>query len=394
MTPAARYQAVIEIFDKAAAQNCGIQVSFLRWQRHSRFAGSKDRTAIQDCIYDILRNLSACIALGGGRDGRGLVLGILRLNKKTIDAIDAIFSGEKYTPFPLSDEEKTYAPVLNIDEKLGCPKWLWPEIKDEYGAQAEELMRAFLRRGDIFLRANSTRITAKKLCDALAQDGILAEPTKKAPHGIKIYGHPCKLRDNKLFEQGFFEFQDIHSQAAIFDLELEQGKEKKKILDYCAGGGGKALALAQRFNQIIYAHDAYPKRMQDLKARATRAGYDIRKIDIFYIKKIMPFDVVLCDVPCSGSGAWRRDPETKWRLNAKNLDDLCIKQAEILAKACQFVHPKGALIYMTCSILSRENTAQIDAFLKKNSDWRLKKDCIYSPLDQGDGFYVAHLIRV
>ena len=144
-------------------------------------------------------------------------------------------------------------------------------------------------------------------------------------------------------------------------LDLPPGA---RVLDYCAGGGGKTLALAARCEATWFAHDALPRRMADLPARAARAGVEVQLCDTADLAALAPFDVVLCDVPCSGSGTWRRAPEAKWRLTPSDLDAFAARQDAILSDAAGLVAPGGRLIYCTCSILREENEAVIDRFTR------------------------------
>jgi 16S rRNA (cytosine967-C5)-methyltransferase len=160
------------------------------------------------------------------------------------------------------------------------------------------------------------------------------------------------------------------------------------VLDYCAGGGGKALALAAR-GAAVTAHDADPGRMRDLPARAARAG---ARVEI-EAAPAGAFDLVLCDAPCSGSGTWRRAPEAKWRLTPERLAALTELQAQILDQAAPLVAPGGALAYATCSLLEAENGAQTADFLARHPGWQLENERRLTPLEGGDGFYLALLRR-
>ncbi len=164
-----------------------------------------------------------------------------------------------------------------------------------------------------------------------------------------------------------------------------------RILDYCAGGGGKALAIADACAAQVLAHDALPRRMADLPARAERAGVHIPILAASGLVSAGRFEAVLCDVPCSGSGTWRRDPEAKWRLNPTRLAELEQVQAAILDEAAPLLLPGGRIVYMTCSLFRGENEAQVDAFLMRHPGWRLDGAGIDTPLSASDGFFHAVL---
>ena len=165
-----------------------------------------------------------------------------------------------------------------------------------------------------------------------------------------------------------------------------------RVLDYCAGGGGKTLAMAARADIELFAHDAAPVRMRDLQARATRAGAKVTILD--NPAKSVPYDLILTDAPCSGSGSWRRDPAGKWALTPARLADLCALQARILTDAAALLASGGVLAYATCSLLQTENSDQINSFLAHHPDWVLQSQRIFTPLEGGDGFFVALLTRV
>ncbi|MGR3698147.1 MAG: RsmB/NOP family class I SAM-dependent RNA methyltransferase, partial [Roseovarius sp.] len=166
--------------------------------------------------------------------------------------------------------------------------------------------------------------------------------------------------------------------------------EGARVLDYCAGGGGKALALAARVDGAFFAHDAAPQRMRDLPVRAARAGAEVRLVT----QPEGSFDVVLCDAPCSGSGTWRRSPEAKWALTPTRLTELTEIQRQILSKAASLVAPGGLLAYATCSVLDAENQEVISRFSRDHPEWALQGAQRWPISEAGDGFYLAQLRRV
>jgi 16S rRNA (cytosine967-C5)-methyltransferase len=189
---------------------------------------------------------------------------------------------------------------------------------------------------------------------------------------------------------GLVELQDLSAQRAVAAVDWPA---EGRILDYCAGGGGKALAIADRTGARVLAHDALPQRMADLPVRAARAGVAIDRIEGAELARHGPFDAVLCDVPCSGSGTWRRDPEAKWRLTPDRLDALLRMQADILDAAALRVRPGGRLVYMTCSLLRSEDEDQVARFLARSAGWSLAGMQVDTPLTASDGFFTAELRR-
>ena len=238
-------------------------------------------------------------------------------------------------------------------------------------------------RAPVFLRANTRKGTRSEAISSLARDDIEARPHVLSPTAIEVTANPRKVQHSTAFTDGEVELQDAGSQAVadVFLDEIGGGT----VLDYCAGGGGKALALAARDGVSVTAYDADPRRMKDIPARAERAGVDIALTE-------MPkgvFDGVLCDAPCSGSGAWRRSPDAKWALTPAMLEKLTQTQDAILDRASAFVAPDGCLGYATCSLLDRENGVRADAFVSRHPDWQETARKRLTPLDGGDGFFIA-----
>lgn len=378
MTPAARMQAAIEILDLIVAGRAAEQ-ALTGWARTHRFAGSKDRAAIRDHVFDCLRCTRSFAHLGGAETGRGLVLGLLRASGQ--DAA-AIFTGQGHAPAPLTPQEAAHAPgPMPENVALDCPDWLAPDLREALGADFAPILQRLRTRAPVFLRANLMRASLQQARDALASDQIDTQPHALAPTALEVTGNARKLRRSAAFTDGLVELQDAASQAVIHALPDPDGLQ---VLDYCAGGGGKALALAA-LGARVSAHDANPARMQDLPARAARAGAKITLADTPRGR----FDMVVTDVPCSGSGSWRRAPAGKWGLTRAGLEALCQTQAGILRDAAPRLRAGGWLCYMTCSMLQAENGAQIDAFLAAQPGFRLVLQRQFTPLDGGDGFYLA-----
>lgn len=190
---------------------------------------------------------------------------------------------------------------------------------------------------------------------------------------------------------GWVELQDAASQAVVDHLPVSKGQ---RVLDFCAGGGGKTLAVAARIGTQVFAHDSAPDRMQDLPVRAVRAGADIQILETEQLSHAEKFDVVFCDAPCSGSGAWRRAPDGKWSLTEERLSELNTIQDDILDQAADLVKETGVLVYATCSVLSEENSERSQAFVTRNPAWSIVSERTWSLADGSDGFYSAHFTRV
>ncbi|MBI1172709.1 RsmB/NOP family class I SAM-dependent RNA methyltransferase [bacterium] len=380
MTPAARVAAAIEVLDRILAGTAP-ELALTAWGRANRFAGSGDRNAIRDHVFAALRCRSSFAALGGGLTGRGLMLGAVRASGQEVAAI---FSGEGHAPPPVQDEPGTEPDGLAA---LDCPDWLGPRLQAALGADFAPVLRALQARAPVFLRVNSAKTSLAGAQAALAAEGIATEPVAWVKTALEVTGNARKVQTSQAYMTGLVELQDAASQAVVEALYLTPGA---KVLDYCAGGGGKALALAAR-GAKVWAHDASPARMSDLPTRATRAG--LRIMITQTPDETKPYDVILTDVPCSGSGSWRRDPAGKWALTEARLTELGALQAQIMDRVAPMVRHGGTLAYVTCSLLAEENEAQIAAFQARHPAWTLKTQRRFSPLDGGDGFFLAILTR-
>jgi 16S rRNA (cytosine967-C5)-methyltransferase len=378
MTPAARAQAAIEALDRILAGEAAEKV-LTHWGRAARYAGSGDRAAVRDIVYDCLRCRRSFAALGGGETGRGLVLGAAR----TAGHQALWFDGSAHGPAVAVETGRDPQGL----EALDCPDWLAPRLRGSLGTEFEPVMRAMRHRAPVFLRVNAAKSDLSDAVARLARDGVVARPHPLAKYALEVIEGARKVQTSAAYVQGLFELQDAASQAVAEAVPLAPAD---RVLDLCAGGGGKTLALAARGVRVV-AHDANPRRMADLPARAARAGALVTITDT--PEKSAPYDVILADVPCSGSGSWRRDPEGKWALTAARLTALLALQAEILDRAARLAAPKAVLAYATCSMLSEENEAQVAAFLARSPGWRLTETRRWQPLQGGDGFGLSLLAR-
>jgi 16S rRNA (cytosine967-C5)-methyltransferase len=388
MTPAARHQAAIEILD-LILEGEAAEKALTTWGRRNRYAGSKDRAAVRDYVFSALRCRRSFAVLGGAETGRGLTLGALRAEGS---APEAVFSGQGYGPSPLEDAELT-APrdFASAAERLDIPDWVWPSFSSSLGDQAEAAATALQTRAPVHLRVNLLRGNRANAIEALAEEGIICAPHPASETALDVTTGARKIRNSTCFADGLVELQDAASQAVVDQLPLKDGM---RVLDYCAGGGGKSLAMAARAKLDLYAHDANPSRMTDLPLRAQRGGVDVTCLSDEELPKQAPFDLVLCDVPCSGSGSWRRAPEGKWRLTRAQLDEIRYAQRQILRDAARLVGAEGTLAYATCSMLDEENSEQVQAFLAEVEGWSLQVQAAWQVQDGTDGFFVSVLTRL
>lgn len=383
MTPAARVAAAIELLDDWLA-GAPAEKLLTTWGRAHRFAGSKDRAAIRDHVWEAIRCRRSFAALGGAETGRGLMIGALRAAGQ--DPAD-VFSGEGYAPQPLAEGEGEGPTQGDLAENLAldCPDWLAADLRASLGADFAPVMAALRHRAPVFLRANTGRVSLTAAQAALAAEGIETRPHALAPAALEVTAGARRIQGSAAYRDGLVELQDAASQAVVAALGVQPGM---RVLDYCAGGGGKTLALAAD-GAAVTAHDIDPGRMRDLPERAKRAGVHPRVLSGAAVAGAAPFDMVFADAPCSGSGAWRRAPEGKWRLTRARLDELVTLQARILDDIAGWVAPGGRLAYATCSLLEAENGAQVRGFLDRAPGWRLDTERRFTPQDGGDGFYVA-----
>lgn len=385
MTPGARIAAAIEILDTYLS-GTAVEQALTGWGRSHRFAGSKDRAAIRDHVFDAVRRLRSSAALGGAENGRAIMIGMLR--GQEIDP-DTLFTGEGHAPEVLTAAERTHKADPSRADRLDCPDWMLPLFDESLGAKADAVLETLRHRAPVFLRVNTARATLSQAQDALAGEGIETQPHLLATTALEVTQNPRKINGSQAFSNGWVELQDAASQAVVEALDITPGM---RVLDYCAGGGGKALAMAA-LGAKVTAHDIAPARMKDIPARAARAGCQIRLAQTHELPSLGMFDLVLADAPCSGSGSWRRAPQGKWLMTAERFSELLDMQKSILSELPAFVGASGEIAYATCSVLDQENTMQVADFMSKNTDWSEAAHVAFSTLDGGDGFYLSRLKR-
>jgi 16S rRNA (cytosine967-C5)-methyltransferase len=401
VTPGARIQAAIDILDLwqsgAEGLDWGLDRVLAGWGRANRYAGSGDRRAIGDLFHDAVRRLRSAAWVAGEAepaDGRALMIGSLRL-----DGHDpaALFTGERHAPAPLTAEE--CAGARPLDEapravRLDIPDWLAPHL----AGIPDDALEALRRRAGLFLRVNTLKGDPETAIAALAAEEVAAEPGPHTDTCLRVMAGAASVARSRAYGLGLVEIQDAASQAAAAYARARPGET---VLDFCAGGGGKTLALAAamqcqgRPRGRLHAHDSAPERLAQLDRRARRAGATVTCHPPGRLDRLRgTCDLVFVDAPCSGSGAWRRNPDAKWRLTRERLHGLIRLQAEILAEAAGMVRPGGRLIYATCSILPAENEDRTAAFLTAAAAFRPGRAPLrLLPGPDGDGFFAAELLR-
>jgi len=387
MTPGARLQAAIDILSEIGRTGYPADRAFDAWARSSRFAGSKDRAAVSEIVFGVLRHRAELAAALGSEEPRLLALGAVAL----IDGAGAagamaLADGARHAPAPLAREEAAAlrgavlpGPDAPSWVRLNYPQWLHAEFEAAFGPDVEAEMAALMERAPADLRVNALKGGREAVLAALAGEGVPAEPTPWSPWGLRLAGR-ANVTGLEVFRSGSVEVQDEGSQLACL---LTGAKPGEQIADLCAGGGGKSLALAAMMGNRgqIHACDTDRRRLGKLMPRAQRAG--ARNIQTHFIKPHMlpgeadpdlagfegRMDCVLVDAPCSGTGAWRRNPDARWRLTSGLLANYQATQAEVLARGARLVRPGGRLVYVTCSLLPGENERQVEAFLSGRPDF-------------------------
>jgi 16S rRNA (cytosine967-C5)-methyltransferase len=383
MTPAAHIAAAIEILDLIlAGENAAASLN--RWGRSNRFAGSGDRNAIRDLVFAALRQKSSLTKRTKDISGRSWIIALLQ--KQEVN-FDKYFGVSKYSPTKIKKVELDLLPLKNEYDIYDIPSWLWPKWKASLGKKANDVANSLKERANIFLRVNITKGTRKDALQALEKEGIISNLHPTVSTALVVNKGYRKIKNSRAYGSGLVELQDASSQASVLQLSMDQSGP---ILDFCAGGGGKSLALSAFLNQPIFAYDINFERMKDLPKRARRSSADIRIIESEDLKNSY-YGLVFCDAPCSGSGTWRRDPEGKWSLTLKEYKNLLSVQANILNTASKLVKSYGTLLYATCSILEDENQTQIKKFLKNSNEWIFQEDKLFIPNELGDGFYYSIL---
>jgi 16S rRNA (cytosine967-C5)-methyltransferase len=389
MTPAARLQAAVEILDEviASARDDGPAADAIvsRYFKTRRYAGSKDRRAVRELVFQAIRRTAERPA-----SGRAAVLGLAEDRPE----LSELF-GQPRGPEPRTAGESASPASL-------APEWLRPELSP---LVTPDEWPALLERAPLDLRVNVARISR----DAMLTEFPGAEPTALSPWGLRL-PPDSKVDDHSAFRQGLVEVQDEGSQLIALACQADAGNH---ILDLCAGAGGKALAIAAAApSAAILAADTNRARLSHLPERAARAGAtvetrlldpgrELARLDDWAGKA----DIVLVDAPCSGSGTWRRNPEGRWRLTPDRLNRVIALQARLLDIAAELTRPGGAIYYAVCSLLRREGAGQVARFLERHSSWVAEETAIpggrldgdgrlLTPAhDSTDGFFVARLKR-
>ncbi|WOJ90498.1 RsmB/NOP family class I SAM-dependent RNA methyltransferase [Methylocapsa polymorpha] len=429
MTPGARVAAAIEVLDDIEARRRPAADALKDWGLSHRFAGSKDRSAIGTLVFDALRRRASSAFIMGVETPRAIMLGAMRqVRGMSVDEIAALCTGQAHAPSTLTEAESERlasadlagAPVHVAGD---FPEWLEPSFIAVFGEAAVAEASALAARAPLDLRVNTLKGTRDKALASLAH--LQPQPTPLSPLGLRLPltsdGRGPALAAEPAYVKGLVEIQDEASQLAAL---LAAAKPGEQALDLCAGAGGKTLALAALMQNKgqIYATDSDGRRLMPIYARLERAG--ARNVQVRPQRRGGEglsdlegrCDLVLVDAPCTGTGAWRRNPDAKWRVRPGALDQRIADQDQALVEAARFVKPRGRILYVTCSVLREENEDRLAAFLAAHPEFkslpardmaeqaelpglvafasRFGEGLRLTPLtSETDGFFIAMLVR-
>lgn len=373
MTPGGRLSAAMEVLSEVLERHRPVSEALADWGKAHRFAGSGDRAAIGNLVYDALRHKLSIAARMAAESPRALAVGAAgEAWSLTADAIAAHCSGEGHAPAHLSSEERHNLERALPDDtpdhvRADVPAWLWPQVAASLGADAVGEARALAHRAPIDLRVNTLKASREKVLKALAAFSPGVTPI--SPLGVRLKppqgaGRSPNVQAEPAFQKGLIEVQDEGSQVASVIAAAAAGKQAQ-ILDMCAGGGGKTLALSALTENRgqIFAHDTDRFRLAPIHERLRRAG--ARNVQVLapgaasLTQLEGRLDCVVIDAPCTGTGVWRRRPEAKWRLTPEQLTKRIEEQRAILLSALPLLKAGGRLVYITCSLLAAENEEQV-----------------------------------
>ncbi len=382
MRLAGRVAAAIDVLTEMFERHRPASEALKDWGKAHRFAGSTDRHAIGTLVYDCLRRRNSLAARMGAGTPRALALAALKDVWGSSVSEIATMAGEPHGPGPLSAAEqaaleRAIGSAQPLHVKADVPEWLVPSYERAFGARAAEEGAALATRAPVDLRVNTLKATRPQVIEALGRFGAKEGPL--SPMSVRIPAPGPDTRNANVEAEpahglGWYEVQDSGSQVAALLSGVRPGM---RVADICAGAGGKTLALAAMMQNegSLVAHDLDRFRLRPIFERLTRAGVTncevISAQDKGKLEASGPFDCVVIDAPCSGSGSWRRKPDAKWRLTQKQFAQRLKDQAQVLEKGFELTKPGGTILYITCSVLPEENADQVAAMLNRHKDLAL-----------------------
>ena len=384
MRPGARIKAAIEVLEDIAQNHRPASSALADWGRKHRFAGSGDRAAIGTIVFDALRHRNSFAWKMQSDAPRALALAAA-INamgfspEQVIGAVD----GSEHSPEPLSETEAKYI-VREMPEDVPAhvrgdfPDWIEPSLVRVFGERAGIEGAGLSQRAPVDLRLNGLKATREKVLKALAK--FNAEPTPLSPLGVRVPAPVAgakapNVEADTAHGKGWFEVQDEGSQIAAL---LAGASPREQVMDLCAGAGGKTLAMASAMQNTgqIYAYDSSRQQLRPIFERLKRAGArNVQVMEAGDLEALAQlagrFDLVLVDAPCTGSGTWRRRPDSKWRLKPEAVELRIAEQRVVLEQAAPLVKPGGRLVYVTCSVLGEENGDQVDWFVNAHPQFKV-----------------------
>jgi 16S rRNA (cytosine967-C5)-methyltransferase len=383
MKAGARLAAAVAVLTEISARHRPAALALADWGKASRFAGSGDRAAVGNLVYDALRRRGSIAARMGAGTPRALVLGAAgRALGLDAAGIAAAADGSKHALTPLTDTESAALartePLSDAELLADVPTWVVPLLRPVLGEHLSAEIAALSERAPVDIRVNTLKATRKQVVADLEK--LAPVETRYSPVGLRFdapegAGRTPNVEAEPAHGKGWFEVQDQGSQIAALLVDARPGQD---VVDLCAGAGGKTLALAaaMKGEGRILAHDNDKTRLRPIFERLARSG--AKNVEVLAASNAdalsgmdRRFDRVVIDAPCTGSGTWRRRPDAKWRLKPRNLEQRQKEQREALAQAAPLVKPGGRLVYITCSLLPAENSEQMALFLAANPDFSL-----------------------
>ncbi|PWR21338.1 RsmB/NOP family class I SAM-dependent RNA methyltransferase [Zavarzinia aquatilis] len=418
MQPAARISAAIEILIEIAAATEAADRVVDRYFRNRRYAGKQDRAAINGIVWYALRRQGSIAHLTGEAASPRLTAMAAAVLSGFTDAatLEGWCTGEGHAPAPLSAAERAgLGRLATVGDVPDCvagdyPESLDPLLRRRFGDRLGAVMAAMAGRAPLDLRVNTLKATREEVLGELAGLGLRAVPCALSPVGIRIEGRE-RLGQLAPFAEGRIEVQDEGSQLVALACAARPGQA---IADYCAGAGGKALALAAAMNGQgrLLALDVEERRLSRMKPRLERAGIAgfVETAAIspeLMAREAGAFDCVLVDAPCSLSGTWRRNPAARWSLTPDRVAELAELQGQIIDEAARLVRPGGRLVYATCSVFMEEDEDVVAGFLTRHPDFAplALEQALPGIMDNGlgvaldpaaqgtDGFFVSAVTR-
>jgi 16S rRNA (cytosine967-C5)-methyltransferase len=385
MTPAARLASAIEIFAAIESERRPAADALKAWGLTHRFAGSGDRAAIAGLVYDALRRRTSSAYVMGADTPRAILLGMLKRERgMDIDAVAKLADGSQYAPEALTADERVCLATADISAAPphvagDYPEWLEPHFLRAFGDVRAEEGAALASRAPLDLRVNTLKGEPEAVTTTLAD--LKPEATRWSPWGLRIHlsadAKSPAIHAEPAFMKGMVEVQDEGSQLAALFSNAKPGEQ---IVDLCAGAGGKTLAVAAMMQNKgqIFATDDDKRRLAPIHDRLKRSG--ARNVQVRTPKSVGGeisdlagrMDLVLIDAPCTGTGAWRRNPDAKWRMRPGALEQRQKEQAVVLGRAATLLKAGGRIAYVTCSVLEEENGAQIRAFLAQHPEFSVQ----------------------